>query len=127
MARLYRCTNKSCSTDPHGRRIFDFVTEAKPEAIVCPKCGDAHYLVPLVPVHFLAADPQGPIRSAEGRSRVACRPDMAEVKGRLTGEPSAVTCPACKGTKLFEERQRKLAEVEEEEVEIGKPLDVRGA
>lgn len=96
---LYRCQNAECSTDPHGRLIFDFEA-ATP---TCPKCGadsrrpeHKNTIVKREVVHFHVIDSAGPDMGFGKRRRVGCIPGGSIVGKRATGDVRAVTCPACK-------------------------------
>jgi hypothetical protein len=95
--RRYRCRLCVTAEWPFGLEFEN----AEP---VCPRCkvgGDT--VVPLVRVHYYAADPRGPIGGSFGRLRLACAPGEANPKGLpATGEPTAVTCEACKKTKEYQ-------------------------
>lgn len=108
MLKLYRCTADECSTDPHGRLIFDFTAEAP----ICPKCGAdgrlpefAWTVVELTRIHFLVKDKAGPIVDRGARRRLACDPSPGTKK---TGERCAGTlyhaatnCPDCRASADF--------------------------
>lgn len=100
----YRCQNKRCSTDPHGRLIYDFWCEPPGK---CPKCGlvegdprSRGLVIALVVVHF---NPPHPAIDDLGTGFVACSPDVRVGTGnvRATGDPTVVTCPDCKKTPEF--------------------------
>lgn len=119
MARMFRCVNPDCL--PEGGKPengFEFLAET-PTAD-CPKC--AGQTLALLPVHFLVKDKDGKIKTGMGRRRIACRPDVAEIRGRLTGVAAAVTCPACKATKDYEAENTAVALADEHEIAIGTPL-----
>lgn len=71
---------------------------------VCPACtldgrtGDGvRLVVPRVAIHF---DPPHAVVRGRGSNLAAC--DGKPIMGRMgTGEPSVVTCPACKATDAF--------------------------
>ena len=97
-SKPYRCQNESCSTDPHGRLIFDFWAE-KP---VCPKCGTDRKLHPdtvieLALTHF---DPPHPTIKRKGQRVLACTGKPFEGQ-HATGNPSVVNCPGCKATDIW--------------------------
>lgn len=92
---LYRCTNESCDEGgPTGAPFED--ASKKP---VCPLCGDDGPQV-LVAVHYLVADPAGPIRTGLGRRKIACLPAGKELP-QCSGSREAVTCPACRASGVF--------------------------
>lgn len=117
-----RCVNPDCcGDDTASRPQFDF--EATADAPVCPKCGaDArdeegrHVVHPLAVIHYMLIDrTNGKIRTANGRRSVACDPTAADIpvnmramrhggekpEANATGEPSSVTCPACKASEAW--------------------------
>lgn len=95
--RCYRCPDRQ-SPLPGSFREFEADTP------LCPRCG-AGDAVRLVPVHWLVADPKGPILGGGGRRyRLACdarRDHLAtEAPGETfsaTGDARAVTCLSCRG------------------------------
>lgn len=90
----WRCLKCNC---PIG---YEFVADGPK----CPSCGAGDPIViPLVNVHFLSMAKNGPIKGGDGLSyAIACRPEVANYgRSSLTGEPSAVTCPACKEASAF--------------------------
>lgn len=94
---LFRCYN--CD-GPKGMPGKDF--EAK--AAECPACGaDPPTVVELATIHF---DPPSGIRN-RGANDAACNPGLRILGGNqntmMTGVPSAVTCPKCKGTQLWKD------------------------
>ena len=106
--RLWKCWNAKCADKP-GMPGHDFVGE---DAVgKCDKCGLAsndprfgRLIVPRVILHFDA--PSGIVDGA-GVNYAACEPERTRAKGyRMTGEPSAVTCPACRGTEAFAKADR---------------------
>jgi len=92
--RCYNCVNAK------GLPGKDFEAEAtKP---TCPACGlnglDArfkHYIVLLETIHF---DPPHPVVKNMGCGVMAC--GIPE-RGRFTGEPLVVNCPACRATEVW--------------------------
>lgn len=100
MFRCYACTNDN------GLPGRDFVAENP----VCPACGLDGTTNPrfkplfaeLAVVHF---DPPTAVPGV-GTNRPACDPKK-KIGGpgvdRATGEPLAVTCPACKGSKTWQD------------------------
>jgi hypothetical protein len=101
---LYRCQNQHCSTDPHGRLIFDFEAEEP----VCPTCGtDARVpgpevVVALKVVHF---DPPSHV-FGRGLGHPACRPEKSVRGVAATGDPGSVNCAACKATEAYRKAYR---------------------
>lgn len=97
----YRCQNEACSTDDHGRLIFDFWAEQP----VCPKCGAdgregkfRHIVIALSLVHF---DPPSQVRGVGQRTK-ACD-SLHYANGQVaTGNPNSVTCPVCKATDVYQ-------------------------
>lgn len=100
---LYLCRN-------HPDTVHGHPFEAdKP---VCPRCGmdrdadpsHAQYIADRVVVHM---EPPHPLKFDRGAGHAACDPALktgTRVKGVAvvtTGEPLAVTCPACKLTEAF--------------------------
>lgn len=92
---LYRCTNENC--DEGGPKGAPFEDASKKP--VCPLCGDDGPQE-LVAVHYLVADPAGPIRTGLGRRRIACAPAGKELP-QASGSRDAVTCPACRASGVF--------------------------
>lgn len=89
------CLNPACQEK--GKR-YDFERDQP----LCPKCGADGY--PIVQkrilIHFIVADPKGPIEGQFGRFRMACDPPR-ELLGTHTngeaasGEIAACNCPGC--------------------------------
>jgi hypothetical protein len=98
----YRCYN--CKTRKPG--VYHEFESDRPR---CPKCGAGEPAVlELTDVHFLAADPTGPIEGKNGlRFRVACQPTRDALALHTTdtyaasGDPRAVTCPSCATTPAY--------------------------
>lgn len=97
--KCYNCEAKG--TNPGG---FDFEAE-KP---VCPQCTadgstprGRHAVLPRVVMHF---DPPTAVVGV-GENAIACRPTVNIIGNRngirATGEPSVVTCEACKATDAY--------------------------
>jgi len=102
---LYRCQNRNCSKDPHGRLIFDFEADAP----VCPTCGSdarkpsgALIVIELKQVHF---DPPSHV-FGRGLGHPACRPEKSVRGVMASGATDAVTCKACKATDVFKQAER---------------------
>lgn len=100
MSKLWRCVNPDCSSDPDvpGRDADFEAAEGE-----CPKCrrsGPAA-VVEVARVCLLVFAGDGPIRTPHGGRRVACKPDARRHPRYATGEPAAVSCPACKATDDF--------------------------
>lgn len=101
--RLWKCWNPKCA-DKLGMPGHDFVGDDA--AGKCDRCGlqsddkrFGHLIVPRVVIHFDA--PSG-IVEGHGVGYAACEPERTREKGyRMTGEPVAVTCPACRGSEAF--------------------------
>ncbi len=92
---------------PNRQREFEAAQTLHP---VCPRCGAGEQaIVRLVDVHFVVADPAGPIVGRLGRYKVACEPKRQFLaKSQIdtysaSGEPTAVTCRACMRTRDYEE------------------------
>jgi len=84
---LHRCLNPRCE-----------VTEFTAADPVCPGCGAENPLVVRLPViHF---DPPSPF-AGKGLGHRACDPTTPISRGRGTGEPAVVNCPACRATDAF--------------------------
>lgn len=105
---LYRCHNPECDEDPMSRLMFDFECDGSP---VCPKCGadpkNAHQrslITKLEYVHFHVEDKNGPVIGRGAKYRIACQPDKKHL-GMATGEPSGVSCPACKETAEYKQTE----------------------
>lgn len=99
----YRCQNAKCSTDPHGRLIFDFEADAP----VCPTCGsdgrkDPNLVIKLVTVHF---DPPSHV-FGRGLGHPACNPKKSVRGVMATGDPGSVSCKACKASEAFRQAER---------------------
>lgn len=78
----------------------------------CPRCQASgnFAIIPLVNVHLYVQDQKhGPILSEHGRRlKVACKPDATNPHGvPCSGEATAVTCPACKATREYQEALEK--------------------
>lgn len=107
MARPYRCYR--CN-NPFG---IEFMADGPR----CPKCGaeGPPHIVPLVYVHFLQPDANGPIFTKGSlKASVACMPQRPNLAGdhfAATPEVRAVTCPKCVGTPGFQAAVRELADV----------------
>lgn len=85
---LFRCLN--CNAEFEAPRAACAACEldaANPR--------DADYLMPLVTVHF---DPPTKV-AGRGKNHPACDPKLRGAV--MTGEPSAVTCAACKASEAF--------------------------
>lgn len=102
---LYRCQNPACSTDPHGRLIFDFEAD-QPR---CPKCNadsrrpeHKFVVVKREVIHFHIEDPRGPDAGFGKRRRIACDAKGSIAGKHATGDVAAVTCPACRKTPEWE-------------------------
>lgn len=102
---IFRCSNESCSTDPHGRTIFDFELPAGAPPI-CPKCQAdprkpefKHTIVKLAVIHFHIKDAKGPDIGRGSRYRIACGGTLSGKMG--TAAHQAVTCPECKKSAEF--------------------------
>jgi hypothetical protein len=90
--RLFRCENDNCEGG-----TFEGET---PE---CPKC-HGFLVQELVYVHYLVpAD--GPIKTSIGNRMIACDPRMT-VLPQASGVRSAVSCPRCKASTIFQEDER---------------------
>lgn len=123
--KLWRCQNEECSTDPHGRLIFDFMADEP----VCPTCGadgrtpEGHNVViPRTVIHLLVKDKAGPLKGERGRYRLACQPEAKRVAGQFTTVPSAATCPLCHESDLYKTAYVAAKPVEANEVLIGTKL-----
>lgn len=94
MGKLFRCYN--CD-GPGGIPGKDFEAD-RPE---CPDCGaDPPTVTERAVIHF---DPPSGIRN-RGANDAACSPGIRVGSGQqihMTGVPSAVTCPACRATRLW--------------------------
>lgn len=102
--RCYDCYLKS-----RGDREY---SEWNGDIPTCQRCkATAPMVVPLVDIHLVISDPNGPIVTGMGRFRMACRPmrDKLATKqvASMTGDPSAVTCLECKRTKSYREALEK--------------------
>lgn len=92
---LYRCHNANCGT-------ADF----EAPAANCPGCGCGPGLVSeIVAVHYLVPA-EGPIVTGLGNRMIACNPNFAKLPKAATGERSAVTCPRCRASVIFQEDER---------------------
>lgn len=119
--RRYRCYN--CHVVGSHKLGFDFVGPADLAAVACPSCGieasgarGSQLIQTVAVIHFeppavgnRAATFEGSnkvrVRGTLGSDRVAC-PAADDGSAQLlqlrrTGEPSAVTCPACIGSEVF--------------------------
>lgn len=102
----YRCF--ACpAIHPNRQREFEAAQALHP---VCPRCGASEQaIVRLVDVHFVVADPKGPIKGRLGRYKVACEPGRQYLARShmdsyaASGEPTAVTCRSCMRTRDYEE------------------------
>lgn len=89
--------------------VWPQMYEFEADAPICQKCGavGVPMVALLVDVHYLAPDPRGNVLTGSGRMKVACEPGrthLATSSGApwsATGEPSAVTCPRCKGSRPY--------------------------
>lgn len=112
----WRCT--ACGMPPHG---LEFEANVGPYGVGrCPKCGSEHPTIiagPLVAVHLLVPDRQGPILGTLGRYFVACERKRAHLAAHMldtysaTEDVLAVSCPSCKGTAWYQERASILPEI----------------
>lgn len=117
--RRFRCVNPDCpKVREQLRPAYEFEDADKDAR--CPEC-DAEPL-PVVMIHLLVKDLQGPIRTRLGRRRIACAPEFAAVKGRLACETVAVTCPACVASSYFRAMQAEAVLADEHEIPAGVPL-----
>jgi len=104
----FRCNNNRCGLPPKG---FEFESDLPH----CPKCGtQGGFMVhQLADVHFLVVG-HGPMMGLRGAFHVACEPDRPHLAlypndGYAASDlPSAVTCPRCRGTKVFLDFVRQL-------------------
>ena len=96
---LWRCQNLDCSTDPHGRCIFDFEAERP----VCPKCGgdmrkNPNAVIELQIIHFEEIG-STIANMSYGTGELACDPGNDIISGtRRSSAPTAVTCKECRKT-----------------------------
>lgn len=95
--KLWRCLNPECHDGFDGPPVFDFENETGE----CPTCKNSPKTAPQkiaerATIHYLKIDPAGPVKTPNGSRRVACQPLLRRLPTHCTGEPSAVTCPACK-------------------------------
>lgn len=94
MSKLWKCYN--CVHPTSGSPGVDFVGPAGK----CPACGaeeSSGRVAQRSTIHF---DPPHPVLKAKGTNRRPC--DGKPVAGGMaTGEPSAVNCPDCRGSKPF--------------------------
>lgn len=110
--RRYRCF--ACLS--HGGRKLgrDFLASTDTLSVSCPNCGleaadpkGGALIVPVAVVHYEPpkAKLSATVRRMVGADRVACdAEDAGPASGRgimRTGEPAAVTCPACRGSEAF--------------------------
>ncbi len=102
--QLLRCQNENCSTDKHGRLIFDFQVEDH-EPPVCPTCGTdmrerPEFIVRRKLMHY---DPPHARLKGRGKNEAACGRTGWESDDRTgyTGDPGAVTCDRCKATEVW--------------------------
>ena len=110
----FRCNR--CG-DPAWPKMYEFEGDL-PQ---CDRCGAANApaVVLLCDVHYLAMDLKGPIYGSTGRQRVACEPNRTHlalnraVHYAASGEVTAVTCPKCRGTKVFQDAAKAHAELHE--------------
>lgn len=116
---MFRCYNQKCSTDKHGRLGFDF--EAPVSAIVCPKCGagktarTAQLIVKLACIHF---DPPTDIYGI-GENSIACNPEKHVGRdARASGAHDAVTCKACRATRVFQDSYAASRPLEDGDYEV---------
>lgn len=103
---LFRCRNESCAENLGPHPEFDFEADLP----VCPKCQadgrqEPGAVTERACIHYLVNDAAGPIRTANGRRLVACRPGMKQFPPHATGHHSAVTCPECKKTAVFQSHE----------------------
>lgn len=122
---LWRCQRQSCSTDPHGRCVFDFEDRFGK----CPKCGATHKANPqvVIKLQVLHFDPPGEVIAdvQRGKNHFACEPGKPMQIGSgnvATGDPSVVNCPKCKLTedylRAIDEWDGAVVEAENTTVEI---------
>lgn len=97
-ARGY-CLNPECLEDSAAGR-FEF--DVQDDRFACPKCGarDTPMVGLLVLTHLLIRDPEGPIRGAMGRFKLACHHSRAYLATltnleAATGDPRIANCPGC--------------------------------
>lgn len=101
--KMYRCYNPRCADRPEIMPGFDFMAETP----TCPKCGTsqehknprlAGLIVNRVTIHF---DPPHPAVDNVGLNTLACDPSKAVGRYQASGDPDAVTCPACRLTEAW--------------------------
>ena len=97
-ARGY-CLNPECLEDSTASR-FEF--DVEDDRFCCPKCGgrEKPMVGLLVLTHLLVRSPEGPIRGATGRFKLAChhsRAYLATITNMeaATGDPRIANCPGC--------------------------------
>lgn len=93
MAKRWRCM--WCNI-PRG---YEFTADG-PQ---CPSCKRTGALIlPLVDIHWLEEDADGPIVGQASRLRVGCMPKRPNLTG-LSATPvlTIVSCPACRDTENF--------------------------
>ncbi len=95
--KAYRCYNPKCADKPDIPG-HDFLAAAA----ACDRCGIkaadprfGRFLTELVLIHY---EPPSGVVDGIGADHVACLPERPAGGLRRTGAPSAVTCPACRGT-----------------------------
>ena len=104
MSKLWRCLLCADMNDPDRYWGLDF-EDTDPK---CPRCkAGPNAVIPRVFVHFLFPATDGPIGGMAGRRfRAACKPEYTNRNlgehFRASGEPGAVTCPACKATRDYD-------------------------
>lgn len=102
LTRMYRCYN--CQPEN------EFVVVGDPAApVTCPKCSidttDPRTKERIVPLVFVHLEPiRGTVAARGfGTGEIACAPGKpAPDNATRTGEPSAVTCPMCKESSLYQ-------------------------
>ncbi len=109
---LWRCLNGRCAQNRNRSRPgYDFELPVT-QPPVCPVCGASGLVHPDTVIerkllHYdriVSDDPNSVIRPNRGENVAACDPATPwEGNERVgyTGEPSAVTCPACKRTEAW--------------------------
>lgn len=102
MSKLWKCYNCETPTG-HGTDFAGAVGK-------CPKCGadtSSGRVVQRAVIHF---DPPHPVLQAKGTNRRACdstKPIQGGENDHGTGEPAAVTCPACQQSTVFKDEMAK--------------------
>src|ERR1041385_7364792 len=101
---LWRCYAEECGG-------HDFTSEPG-QPVVCPNCQrdrkepeNANVIVKRETIHLLVKAPKvGPIIGHGHRYAVACKPSQKTTGEhcRISGEPGAVTCPACRDTEAWQ-------------------------